>query len=453
MTICLNIHIPILGTVEERKKAKGLEKKKVVDRNLAIALGVLCVVIMVGAVVGITILMSQVSSLNSQVSSLNIQISSLQSSLSAQQQNSTALLNSLIIAASSSSLPFTIGSASTLQYTFGGSSAATGTTVLSMFENLYPTITVAPFYYAGSGVVATAENTSSKSFSLEAAADTTTMPRYLFPKLANYEIAFGVTQMVIITNLGSPNGLQLYKMWKGAQNLTVNSAQYNQTWANMFNFIALNSTTKIGFSNPFADPSGYQGAGMIRLAGLTFAGGNSSYYFDALYNNPSKYYMATTETTLVTLMQTDHIDFIISAYLANALSQVKTTTENLTYITLPTSINLGVLSNLNYYQKANYGGSIFSALTGGITASQAAQSFLINPVTYTLTIPTVSTNPAAATLFIKTLLSPTGQSLMLQNGIVPITPAIVYGNTTTLPGIITPLTTPVNSTYSSLFPS
>ncbi len=64
-------------------------------------------------------------------------------------------------------------------------------------------------------------------------------------------------------------------------------------------------------------------------------------------------------------MQTQHIDFITSAYLSNALSQTANSTQtNLTYITLPTSINLGVLSNINYYHKVNYLGSIFSALPG-----------------------------------------------------------------------------------------
>jgi molybdate/tungstate transport system substrate-binding protein len=406
-------------------KSEEKHEKKVVSRKLAITLGVLCVIILVGSAVAIDRQASQINSLNSQ-------ITSLQKSLSTQSENATNLLNSLITSASTSP-PFAIGAAGTLKYAFGS--------VLTNFENLYPEITVAPPLFEGSGAVAVTENTT-KQFSLEAAADTTTMPKYLFTQLADYEIAFGQTQMVIITNLASPAGLQLYNMWKGVQGIPVMSTSWNQTWQQMFNLIAINSSTKVGVSDPFTDPSGYQGAGMIRLAGLTFFG-NISYLYNAIYNNPSKYYKASTETNLITLMQTQHIDFITSAYLSNAIPQTGNSTQtNLAYITLPDTINLRVLSNINYYHKANF----------SYTELGTTESFIINPVTYTVTIPKVSTNAAAATLFIKTLFSPSSQNIMMQNGITPLTPAIVYGNTASVPSIISSYVTPVNSTYSSLFP-
>jgi molybdate/tungstate transport system substrate-binding protein len=355
----------------------------------------------------------------SQISSLNTKVANLQ----------TSELSSLVNLASSGK-PFAVGAAGTLTYAFGS--------VLSTFEKQYPSITVAPPLFEGSGLVAQEENLT-QSLSLEAAADTTAMPTVLFPKLANYEIAFGQTQMVIIVNLQSSAGQELYNMWTAAKGLTVNSTQWTSAWKQMFTLIALNSTTKVGVSNPFTDPSGFQAAGMIRLAGLTFFG-NVTYLYDAIYNNPSKYYMTNSEDDLVPLMQTQHIDFITSAYESNAIPQTNQT-KGLAWITPPTAVNLGVLSDTPYYNKANF----------SYTELGTTESFVVNPVVYCVTIPTVSTNPAAATLFIQTLYSKTGQSILEQYGITPFSQGIVYGNYASVPSLIQPYTTPVNATDSSQF--
>ena len=343
-----------------------------------------------------------------------------------------------------SNSPFTVGAAGTLKYAFGAE--------LTTFEGLYPNIPVAPALFEGSDLVASTEN-STRQFSLEAAADTTAIPSALFTKIANYEIAFGQTQMVIIVNLESPAGLELYNMWKAAQAYTVNSTQWNDAWQKMFELIATNSSTVVGISNPFTDPSGYQAAGMIRLAGLTFFH-NVSELYDAIYfsNNLNKYVMADTETTLVTQMETArNIDFIISAYLSNAIPQTGNSTQtHIAYITLPNSVNLGVLSDLSYYLQANFRLSPSQLQPSG---PGPAENFTVDPVIYCVTIPIPSTNAAAANLFIQTLFSKTGQSILEQNGITPLLPGIVYGNYTSIPSQITSLVTPVNATYSSLFPS
>jgi molybdate/tungstate transport system substrate-binding protein len=337
-----------------------------------------------------------------------------------------------------SNSPFTVGAAGTLKYAFGAE--------LTTFEGLYPSIPVAPALFEGSDLVASTEN-STKQFSLEAAADTTAIPSALFTQIANYEIAFGQTQMVIIVNLELPGGVELYNLWKAAQAYTVNSTQWNDAWQKMFELIATNSSTVVGISDPFTDPSGYQAAGMIRLAGLTFFG-NISYLYDAIYHNPSKYYLTNTETDLVPLVQTDHIDFIISAYESNAIPQTGNSTQtNLAYITLPTAVNLGVLSDLSYYHLAD-----FTLSPANFSLAISTESFVVNPVIYCVTIPIPSTNAAAANLFIQTLFSKAGQNILEQNGITPLLPGIVYGNYTSVPSPIKSLATPVNATYSSLFP-
>ena len=355
----------------------------------------------------------------SQISSLNTKVANLQ----------TSETNSLVSLASNGK-PFAVGAAGTLTYAFGSE--------LTAFEKLYPSITVAPPLFEGSSLVAQEENLT-QSLSLEAAADTTAMPTVLFPNLANYEIAFGQTQMVIIVNLESSAGQELYNMWTAAKGLTVNSTAWTTAWQNMFTLIALNTTTIVGVSNPFTDPSGFQAAGMIRLAGLTFFN-NVTYLYDAIYNNPSRYVMENSEDDLVPLMQTDHIDFITSAYESNAIPQTANQTS-LAWITLPTQVNLGVLADTPYYNEANF----------NYTELGTTQSFVVNPVLYCVTIPTVSTNSAAATLFIQTLYSTNGQSILEQYGITPFMPGIVYGSDTSIPSLIQQYTTPVNATDSSQF--
>jgi len=358
--------------------------------------------------------------------------------------NSKVKLQSSLVTLASNS-PFAVGAAGTLTYAFGS--------VLTAFEEQYPSITVAPPLFEGSGLVASTENTT-KQFSLEAAADTTAMPSALFPKIANYEIAFGQTQIVIIVNLQSSAGTELYSLWKSAQGLTEMSTRWNQTWKQMFALIALNSSSIVGISNPFTDPSGYQAAGMIRLAGLTFFG-NMSKLYDAIYDNSSRIaaqtlYITNTETDLVPLVQTDHIDFILSAYKSNAIPQTGNSTQTgLAYITLPTAVNLGVLSDLSYYHLANFS---LSSANFSLDTSSTPTPFVVDPVIYCVTIPIPSTNAAAANLFIQTLFNKTGQSILEQYGITPLLPGIVYGNYTSVPSPIQLLTTQVNATYSSLFP-
>ena len=392
----------------------AVEKRKLSTMTYAFLIIGLLIGVAIGISVGYFTYSSQISSLNSKVANL--------------QTSETSSLVSL----ASSGKPFAVGAAGTLTYAFGQE--------LSTFESQYPSITVAPPLFEGSSLVAQNENLT-QSLSLEAAADTTAMPTVLFPNLANYEIAFGQTQMVIIVNLQTSAGLELDNMWKAAQTLTVNSTAWTQAWQQMFTLIALNSTTIVGVSNPFTDPSGFQAAGMIRLAGLTFFN-NVTYLYDAIYNNPSKYVMANSEDDLVPLLQTDHIDFITSAYESNAIPQTNQTAGT-AWITLPTSVNLGVLANTPYYNQADF----------SYTELGTTQAFIVNPVLYCVTIPTVSTNSAAATLFIQTLYSKTGQSILEQYGITPFSQGIVWPSASysNVPSVIKPYTAPVNSTDLSQF--
>jgi len=337
-----------------------------------------------------------------------------------------------------SSAPFAIGAAGTLKFSFSQ--------LLSMYKAYNPSIVEGQPLFAGSGEVAQKEATT-QVFSLVASADTTTIPSVLFPKYASYEIAFGVTQMVVIVDLETPAGREVYSLWRQAQQETPMSAEWNQTWERIFDIIALNSSTVVGVSNPFTDPSGYQAQCVLRLAGLAFMH-NASYYWDAVYNNVNKYQMRNTEIDLLTLMYANNsVQFVLSAYTSNAMPQTEAYQAkgfNMTYITLPPFINLGNLSYVNFYHQVN------------VTWTELGQTktFACNPVVYTATIPFSAPNQQAAIGFLLLLFSPAGQRVLESYGINPIVPAVVYGNYSAVPAPLKPFTVSLaNESYlSSIFP-
>jgi len=333
-----------------------------------------------------------------------------------------------------STAPFAVGAAGTLKFAFGD--------ILNVMQSMYPSITIAPPLFKGSGEVAHTEVTT-QQFSVVASADTTTIPSVLFPNYTNYEIAFGVTQMVIIVNLNTTAGREVYSLWQQAQSYPPLSAQYNATWQEIWNIIALNSSTVVGVSNPFTDPSGYQAQCVVKLAGLAFFN-NASYLYDAIYTNPSKYMMRNTEIDLLTLMAAGQVDFILSAYKSNAIPQTREY-HNMVFITLPPFINLGDLSYVNYYHQVSV-----TWTENGVT-----KTFACNPVVYTITIPFQAPNKQAAEYFLLLLFSPIGQEIMEENGIKPIVPGIVYGNYSAVPNVIKPFVAPLSQypQYASIFPS
>ncbi|MGC9152369.1 MAG: substrate-binding domain-containing protein [Vulcanisaeta sp.] len=333
-----------------------------------------------------------------------------------------------------STAPFAVGAAGTLKFAFGD--------LLNVMQSMYPSITIAPAMFKGSGEVAHTEATT-QQFSVVASADTTTIPSVLFPNYTNYEIAFGVTQMVIIVNLNTTAGQEVYQLWQQAQSYPPLSAQYNETWQKIWQIIALNSSTVVGVSNPFTDPSGYQAQCVVKLAGLAFFN-NASYLYDAIYGNPSKYMMRNTEVDLLTLMASGQVDFILSAYESNAIPQTKEY-HNAVFITLPPFINLGDLSYVSYYHQVSV-----TWTENGVT-----KTFTCNPVVYTITIPFQAPNKQAAEYFLLLLFSPIGQKIMEENGIKPIIPGIVYGNYSAVPNAIKPFVAPLSQypQYASIFPS
>ncbi len=351
----------------------------------------------------------------------------------------TTLTTTVSTTALTSSAPFSVGAAGTLKFSF--------TQLLNMLKSYDPWINEGQPLFKGSGEIAQDE-TVNKQFSAVASADTSTIPSVLFPAgLAKYEIAFGITQMVIIVDLETSAGKEVYALWKQTQAETPLSAQWNQTWKEIFKIIALNPGTVVGVSNPFTDPSGYQAQCVLKLAGLAFFN-NASYLWSAVYSHPSKYIMRNTEIDLLTLMTANNsVQFILSAYTSNAMPQTKSYQQqgfNITYITLPPFINLGNLSYVNFYHKVNV----------TWTELGTTKTFTCDPVVYTITIPTAAPNQQAAIDFLLLLFSPAGQQVLESYGIQPIVPGVVYGNYSAVPYPLRPFVVPLSnvSYLSSIFP-
>lgn len=173
----------------------------------------------------------------------------------------------------------------------------------------------------------------------------------------------------------------------------------------------------IGRSNPVADPSGYQILQMLQLAG--------SYYHDpglsaAVLKNSPDSSVATTETSLLSALQSGQIDYL-AIYKSNALE------DHLDYIKLPTQINLSDPAMAAAYGKVTVNGGSLGELTG-------------KPIIYGLTVPTTAPNAALGRAFVKFVLSAKGQAIMTSEGFVSITPSLASSQAK-VPASIQPFTT------------
>jgi molybdate/tungstate transport system substrate-binding protein len=173
----------------------------------------------------------------------------------------------------------------------------------------------------------------------------------------------------------------------------------------------------IGRSNPVADPSGYQILQMLQLA--------ESYYHDpglsaAVLKNSPDSSVATTETSLLSALQSGQIDYL-AIYKSNALE------DHLEYIKLPDQINLSDPAMAAAYGKVTVNGGSLGELTG-------------KPIIYGLTVPTTAPDPALGQAFIKFVLSAKGQAIMTSEGFVSITPSLASSQAK-VPASVQPLTT------------
>ncbi|MBO0830894.1 MAG: extracellular solute-binding protein [Actinobacteria bacterium] len=173
----------------------------------------------------------------------------------------------------------------------------------------------------------------------------------------------------------------------------------------------------IGRSNPAADPSGYQVLQMLQLADSYY--NNPGLSAAVLKNSPDSS-VAETETSLLSALQSGQIDYL-AIYKSNALE------DHLSYIKLPSQINLSDPAMAGAYGKVTVNAGSLGELTG-------------KPIIYGLTVPTTAPNAALGRAFVKFVLSARGQAIMASEGFVSIKPSLASSQAK-IPASIQPLTT------------
>jgi len=174
----------------------------------------------------------------------------------------------------------------------------------------------------------------------------------------------------------------------------------------------------IGTSNPNTDPEGYRALMVLQLAGIA-SGIGVDYYVNLLneLNSTREVYEVLAGSELLGPLQLGKVLFDIAIYKSSAEA------ANLSYFPLPPMINLGDPNYSNLYSEA----SVTIIINGKPLIIKGA------PIQLAVTVPSQYRHKGEAVKLILFLISHSGHELMRRLGIVPIKPAIIYGNLTQVP--------------------
>lgn len=229
------------------------------------------------------------------------------------------------------------------------------------------------------------------------------------PNYADYYIQFAKNQMILAyTDISAYN------------------EEINQT--NWFE-ILMKKDVRFGFSNPNDDPCGYRSMMVIQLAEIYY---NDDTIFDKLIEDNTKiscsmedgiYNIKVPESSDISpnnkiMMRSAEIDLMASLELGeidylfiyrSVASQHKS--SGVHFLELPTEIDLSSVEYADFYKQVQ----VITSSGNIITAK---------PIVYGVTIPRNAENPDLAVEFIEMLLNATGQSILNENGQIPIMPAV-----------------------------
>ncbi|HVX01640.1 MAG TPA: extracellular solute-binding protein [Nitrososphaera sp.] len=214
------------------------------------------------------------------------------------------------------------------------------------------------------------------------------------PPRATWWLSFASDQLVIAYNEKSPFAKQL------------DVASKNQTaWYRVLEQPGF----KLGFSDPKLDPKGVYAVLLFKLASLYYKDASLSQYLNSTHAS------MFAEEAMSAELQAGAIDAII-AYKHEAMEQ------HLSYVSLPSRINFGSLSDLQYYSQVS------------IIDLSVKRKTLGAPVTFAVTIPDTSKNRDGALAFVKFILNDAhAQSLIKEHGFSPIRPPVIGGNVSAIP--------------------
>ena len=215
--------------------------------------------------------------------------------------------------------------------------------------------------------------------------------------LVSWYMSFAATQMVIGYSPTSKFASQLQAAAKGAT-----------PWYTVLETPGL----RLGRTDPALDPKGVNTLLMMQLAETYYHQPGLAHTILGAPGNPAQIFPEEELVARLTSGQLDAGFFY--------LNEVKD--AGLPYISLPAQINLGDPAQKTTYAQAHYTGA------NGVTQTG-------KPILYSVTIPATTKNPAGAAAFVQFLLGSSGQTLLIADGIQPIS-IIFSGDASKVPSTL-----------------
>jgi len=220
---------------------------------------------------------------------------------------------------------------------------------------------------------------------------------------AGWTIGFATDQMVVAYSNSTTQT-------SAANNIislgnTADKSNATSDWNNFYTAL-VSGTVKVGISDPSQDPGGLRGWLALELAGYLYSGGNSSAYTSILLNDHDNV-TAASAADLVAPLQAGDIQFLFT-YRSAAVS------NDLPYITLDSHVNLSTTSLAPFYAKFSY--------TDSAGTTKGA------PIVISVTIPLSVVNTAEAQQFVQYVVQ--NSKSLSTFGVVPLSPCVIYENTT-----------------------
>ncbi len=225
---------------------------------------------------------------------------------------------------------------------------------------------------------------------------------YLNSTAPGWAIAFAGDQMSIAYSNATKHDLAAEKVITAFQS----ASETNTTgaWSAFYSNLTSGSV-KVGMSDPNADPAGFRGWLVLEAAGFAYAEGNQSHFTTRMLQNKGNVTGASA-ADLVAPLQAGQIQFLF-IYRSAAVAQ------NLNYLHLPSSVNLGNPSIEKYYSQFTY------KTAGGLETAA--------PIVLFATVPKDATNPFGSLEFTSYIVQ--HSSVLSSYGLTPFSPAVLYNST------------------------
>jgi len=248
---------------------------------------------------------------------------------------------------------------------------ATETTALLTGFSKSTGVPVAPVISEGSNAAASAIEAGAPDDVFVSSSLAATAPSHLGNLSSDWAIGFASDQVVVAySNATLTNNAASAIVTQGN---TAEASNATSDW-NAFYTALTSGSTKVGISNPVADPGGLRGWLVLEAAGYLYSGGNESAYVTPLLESGANS-TAASSADLVAPLQAGQIQFlfIYKSAAANA---------GLGFITLDSHVNLSNPRLGYFYSKFSYTDS------AGTTAGA--------PIVLVVTVPQDSANTAEA---------------------------------------------------------